>query len=29
MKGAITSIRCRSDPQMPLEVTSMMTSVGS
>src|ERR671933_1062518 len=29
MKGAITSIRWRSDPQMPLEVTSTTTSVGS
>ena len=29
MKGAITSIRCRSDPQIPLEVISTITSVGS
>ena len=29
MNGAMTSMRCRSEPQMPLEVTSMMTSVGS
>src|SRR3954447_287670 len=29
MKGAITSMRWRSEPQMPLDVTSMMTSVGS
>src|SRR3954447_25989054 len=29
MKGAITSMRWRSEPQMPEEVTSMMTSVGS
>src|SRR3954452_195650 len=29
MKGAITSIRWRSDPQMPLEVISTITSVGS
>src|SRR3954469_16321022 len=29
MNGAMTSIRWRSDPQMPLEVISTMTSVGS
>jgi hypothetical protein len=29
MKGAMTSIRWRSEPQMPLDVTSMTTSVGS
>src|SRR4051794_15665186 len=29
MNGAITSIRCRSEPQIPLDVISTITSVGS
>ena len=29
MKGAMTSMRWRSEPQMPLDVTSTTTSVGS
>ncbi len=29
MKGVRTSYRCRSEPQMPVDVTRMMASVGS